>query len=93
MHCEDLDWCKRFELAGLRIGFVPDVSVLHEKGISSKSRPVGVLWNLHRGMLIFFKKFYRQKSSLGLQCLVTLGVYLSFLVRAVISVVKRLWRK
>jgi len=82
MHCEDLDWCKRFELAGWKVGFVPTASVLHAKGVSSRSRPVGVLWTLHRGMLRFFDKFYRQQYVWPLRWLVTLGVYISFAARA-----------
>ena len=86
MHCEDLDWCKRFSENGWQVGFVPEVSVLHEKGVSSQSRPVGVLWNLHQGMLRFFDKFYRQQYSLPFRVLVKLGIYISFFVRVMLSV-------
>ena len=82
MHCEDLDWCKRFELAAWHVGFVPTVSVLHAKGVSSKSRPIGVLWTLHKGMLRFFDKFYRQQYSAAFRLLVATGVYGSFVIRA-----------
>ena len=57
MHCEDLDLCKRFEAADWQVGFVPSVTVLHEKGVSSQSRRIGVLWNLHQGMLRFSINF------------------------------------
>lgn len=90
MHCEDLDWCKRFQLAKWDIGFIPQVSVIHEKGVSSQARPVGVLWNLHNGMLRFFGKFYKKQSPLYLRILVYIGVYVSFFGRACTSVVKRL---
>ena len=85
MHCEDLDWCKRFQLENWDVGFIPEVSVLHEKGVSSQSRPIGVLWNLHRGMLRFFDKFYRHQSPLYLRIIVPIGVYASFLVRSLKS--------
>ena len=102
MHCEDLDWCKRFEIAGLQVGFVPSVSVMHAKGVSSKSRPVGVLWTLHRGMLRFFDKFYRQQYSVFIRVLVKIGVFASFILRAAWSILKKMifqeskqetWRK
>ena len=82
MHCEDLDWCKRFDLAGWKVGSEPSAVVTHAKGISSKSRPVRVLWSLHKGMLRFFDKFYRRQTSWPLRWLVILGVYLSFVGRA-----------
>ena len=89
MHCEDLDLCKRFELADWQIGFVPSVAVLHEQGVSSQSRRIGVLWNLHQGMLRFFDKFYRQDHSILFRSLVKLGIYFSFIGRAAVIMVKR----
>lgn len=93
MHCEDLDWCKRFAQKGWRVGFVPEVAVLHEKGISSKTRRIGVLLNLHQGMLRFFDKFYRNQYSLPFRLLVKGGIVLSFVVRATVSLFKGLWIK
>ena len=37
MHCEDLDWCKRFWDAGFKVAFVPDTSVTHKKGANGRS--------------------------------------------------------
>ena len=82
MHCEDLDWCMRFANAGWRVGFINNASVLHAKGISSQSRPLRVLWSLHRGMSRFFDKFYRERYSILTRGLVKLGIYASFLLRA-----------
>jgi len=88
MHCEDLDWCKRFGLKGWMVGFVPEVSVVHEKGVSSKARPVGVLWNLHQGMLYFFDKFYRSEYNVFMRYIVKIGIYGSFICRAGFSMLK-----
>ena len=84
MHCEDLDWCKRFALAGWDVAFVPSAEVVHAKGVSSKARPIRVLWNLHRGMDRFFTKFYID-TPWPLRYLVKIGIYLSFIVRAIVS--------
>jgi len=89
MHCEDLDWCKRFELGGWQVGFVNEASVVHAKGVSSRSRPVRVQWSLHRGMNRFFNKFYRQSYSLPTRTLVKLGIAASFLLRCLQSVFRR----
>lgn len=86
MHCEDLDWCKRFSNAGLLVGFVPAAVITHAKGVSTRSRPIGVLWTLHTGMLRFFDKFYREQYSWPLRATVKVGIAVSFLGRALMAV-------
>jgi len=93
MHCEDLDWCKRFALEGWSVGFIPSASVIHAKGVSTQSRPIGVLWTLHKGMDRFFSKFYRKDYSWPVRASVKAGIYLSFAGRAILSVLKRCWSR
>jgi GT2 family glycosyltransferase len=83
LHCEDLDWCMRFKLAGWKILFVPDVRVTHAQGSSSRNTPVAVEYHKHRGMLRYFRKFHRSRYPLALFCLVTLAVWLRFAAKAV----------
>ena len=90
MHCEDLDWCKRFELQGWQVGFVAGASVIHAKGVSSAGRPIRVLWTLHTGMLRFFDKFYKRQYALPLRWLVKLGILLSFIGRAALVLLRNL---
>ena len=90
MHCEDLDWCKRFELQGWQVGFVASASVVHAKGVSSAGRPVRVLWTLHAGMLRFFDKFYKQQYPLLFRWLVKLGIVLSFIGRATLLLLRKI---
>lgn len=87
MHCEDLDWCKRFELSGWKVAFVPAASVVHAKGVSTKSRPIGVLYTLHTGMNRFIDKFYRTEYSWPLRLLVKIGIIISFILRAVSTLI------
>ena len=89
MHCEDLDWCKRFELAGWNVAFVPKAELIHAKGVSSKSRPIKVLFTLHKGMNRFFDKFYKQQTSWPLRLFVKAGISLSFVTRALKSLFVR----
>lgn len=91
MHCEDLDWCKRFELHDLDVGFVSSASVLHAKGVSSESRPIKVLWTLHRGMSRFFDAHYSEQYAWPLRYLVKLGIGLSFLFRSGLTILKGIW--
>jgi len=50
MHFEDLDLMARLSAAGWTIRLLPDVVVSHAGGVSSRSRPVRVMWNKHRGL-------------------------------------------
>lgn len=90
LHCEDLDWCMRFHQKGWKVLFVPDAKVTHVKGASSRSRPVFVEWHKHKGMLRFYRKFYRQQYPALLWPLVVLGVWLRFALVASYHTVRRL---
>ncbi|HEY3645679.1 MAG TPA: GSCFA domain-containing protein [Gammaproteobacteria bacterium] len=59
LHCEDLDLCMRIKQAGYSVLFVPDVTVSHAQGASSRRRPVFVLWQKHRGMWRYYSKFLK----------------------------------
>jgi hypothetical protein len=89
LHCEDLDWCMRFRQAGRQILFVPDVTVVHHKGYCSRGRPVRVLWHMHRGMIRFYRKFFRHQYPAALMWLVMAGVWLRFAALALRAAVRR----
>ncbi|WP_256324923.1 glycosyltransferase family 2 protein [Nitrosomonas sp. Nm132] len=78
LHCEDLDWCMRFRQKGWKILFVPEVQVLHYKGVCSQARPIFVAWHKHRGMVRFYQKFFRDQYPGILMWLVTVGVWVRF---------------
>jgi GT2 family glycosyltransferase len=89
LHCEDLDWCMRFKQAGYRILFVPDVVISHVKGGCSVNRPVFVEWHKHRGMIRFYRKFFRQRYPGALMWLVFAAVWTRFLVKALVLTLKQ----
>jgi GT2 family glycosyltransferase len=89
LHCEDLDWCMRFKQAGYRILFVPDVVVSHAQGGCSQGRAVFVEWHKHKGMLRFYRKFYRESYPLALMALVYLAVWLRFAAKALALTLRR----
>ena len=80
LHCEDLDLCMRLGRAGMRTVFVPDARVTHVQGVSSRRRPVFVLWHKHRGMWRYFTKFQRAASPVWLTMLVWFGIWSRFLL-------------
>jgi GT2 family glycosyltransferase len=78
LHCEDLDWFMRFQQAGWRVLFVPDAEATHVKGACSQAEPIRALWHKHRGMLRFYRKFYREKYPRPLMWAVTVAVWARF---------------
>jgi len=89
LHCEDLDWCMRFRQNGWKIMFVPDAKVMHDKGTCSRSRPIFVEWHKHKGMMRFYRKFFRHQYPGVLMWLVAVGVWLRFSTVALYYTVKR----
>ncbi|MGZ0080389.1 glycosyltransferase family 2 protein [Methylomonas sp. YC3] len=82
LHCEDLDWCMRFRQKGWKIKFVPTAKIAHVHGACGRSRPLFVEWHKHKGMLRFYRKFFRHQYPGGLMTLVALGVWFRFLLVA-----------
>lgn len=85
MHCEDLDWCKRFWDAGCKVAYVPSAGAVHAKGGSG--RGPRVVWHLHRGMIRFYRKHYRSHYPLVFTGLVYAAVYLRCVVLMALSLV------
>lgn len=78
LHCEDLDWCMRFRQKGWKIMFVPNARGTHALGVSSRSRPIFVEWHKHKGMMRFYRKFFRRQYPGVVMGLVALGIWLRF---------------
>jgi GT2 family glycosyltransferase/nucleoside-diphosphate-sugar epimerase len=78
LHCEDLDWCMRFRKKGWKILFVPSARITHELGVCGRSRPVFVEWHKHKGMVRFYRKFFRHQYPGLLMLMVNAGVLLRF---------------
>jgi len=87
MHCEDLDWCKRFWDAGWKVAYLADAGARHAKGGSG--RGPAVVWYLHRSMLRFYDKHYRRDYPLPFSWL----VYAAVFTRCALLMVPSLFRK
>lgn len=93
LHCEDVDWCMRFSRNGWKTLFVSQARVVHYKGTCSRTRPIFVEWHKHRGMIRFYRKFFRSQYPGPLMTMVTLAVWLRFgLVFASHAVRPQWWR-
>lgn len=93
LHCEDLDWCMRFRQKDWKILFVPDAHINHALGACSQSHRVFVEWHKHKGMVRFYGRFFRHQYPGPLMWLVTLGVWLRFVLVAVYLTVRRVLAK
>lgn len=78
LHCEDLDLMYRLRAQGHASLFVPAARVYHDQGLSSRSRPLWVHWQKHRGMWRFFDKFQAADYPAPLRWLVAAGIWARF---------------
>lgn len=56
LHFEDLDLMARLREAGWRIRLLPSVFVSHAGGVSSRRRPLGVMWSKHKSLWRYLNK-------------------------------------
>jgi hypothetical protein len=78
LHFEDLDWCFRFALNGWITWFVPDATVIHTKGVSSRQHPFAVEYYKHRGMNRFYQNFRNDSCPYWLRVIVVGAVWVRF---------------
>lgn len=89
LHCEDLDWFMRFREQNWKILFIPHIKVTHIKGACSDKQPMTVLWYKHKGMVRFYRKFFRQRYPWIVMLVVTSAVWLRFAMLASLTFVTR----
>ena len=58
MFNEDVDWCRRFKLAGWAVAYVPAAVVTHHIGASKGRVADRVILERHRGMIHYFRKHH-----------------------------------
>lgn len=74
MYGEDLDLCRRTQLAGSAVHYVAGTTIIHHKGESSKSAPFDSLLAFYKAMDIFFKKHFSPAYSLITTLFFRLGI-------------------
>lgn len=78
LHAEDLDLCHRVRDVGLQVAIAHAIHVIHERGSSSRHRPVFVARHKHRGMWRYFCKFDPAARQPLVRVLVWAGIWLHF---------------
>lgn len=94
LYAEDLDWCRRFWLAGWRVRYEPSATVLHVKGGSSpQRRRYRQEIAFHRGMGRFYRRFDAPENGWALNTAVYLGIGLKLILSLSITASRRLTNK
>ena len=81
LHAEDLDLCRRVRQAGALVAIANDLTVVHVRGVSSRSRPFFVEWHKHRGLWRYFRKFEAAQRSLPVQGAVFAAIWAHAIVQ------------
>ncbi len=81
MYGEDIDLSYRIIQAGFKNYYLPTTKILHFKGESTKKNDKKYIYNFNNAMLIFARKYFKQKNKLFfafIQILVNLKIYLAY---------------
>jgi GT2 family glycosyltransferase len=60
MYIEDVDLCQRVHRAGYKVVYLPQTSVIHHIGRSSRTLPSRSIVARHRSMWHYYKKYLRR---------------------------------
>lgn len=88
LHAEDLDLCRRARDAGAFLAVANDVTIVHVRGVSSRSRPWFVEWHKHRGLARYFLRFEASRRGWPLRLLVLATIWARFPLAGL-----RAWRR
>lgn len=72
MYFEDIDLCRRLQLAGWRIHFYPHVSLVHYGGRSAAKNLMRVYVEYRRSQLYFARKYYGSPGMVTIRFLLTM---------------------
>lgn len=91
MYAEDIDLCLRIKEAGYQIMYIPEVKVLHYKGVSSgikkhsqtvssanSTTKLRAFNAFYESMIMFYKKHYEKKYPFFVNWLVYMGINLKW---------------
>ncbi|WP_422658500.1 glycosyltransferase family 2 protein [Paenibacillus sp. EC2-1] len=80
MYGEDIDWCYRIKEAGWGIHYYPLTHIIHFKGGSARRRPIKIIYEFHRAMILFHRKHYRDRYNIFVNSAVYAGVGLKMIL-------------
>jgi len=89
MYSEDIDWCKRFHLAGWRVVFYPDADAIHYGAGSSSNAPLRFSIEKERANLQYWRKYHGHFSLLMYESAICLHHALRMMGWGAVCLVKR----
>lgn len=78
MYAEDTDWCYRIKQAGWVNYYYPRTTIVHYKGGSAPRRPLKIIYEFHRSMILFYRKHYRKNYNIFVSATIYVGVAVQF---------------
>lgn len=88
MFGEDIDWCWRIKQAGWQVFYYPEAIIYHSHGASSRLRPIGATFDLHKGMEVFYRKHLAKNHWPVFNWFVYLAIKLRAILFVVINLIK-----
>jgi GT2 family glycosyltransferase len=88
LHAEDLDLCRRARAVGALVAVANDVTVVHLRGVSSRTRPLFVEWHKHRGLWRYFRKFEAPRRGAATRAAVWLAIWTHWAARLPAALLK-----
>jgi len=86
MYGEDIDWSRRIVEGGYQIHYLPDTTIIHYKGESTKKASLNYVKTFYGAMSLYVEKHYTGSTGKWLSRLLKAGIS----VRATISGLRRL---
>jgi GT2 family glycosyltransferase/lipopolysaccharide/colanic/teichoic acid biosynthesis glycosyltransferase len=90
MYGEDIDLSYRIKKAGWQILYTPATKAIHYKGESTKKSEFSAITRFYSTMLIFIRKHFGGRYSLGLRALLTFGIYFRAVMAYFLQTLKNL---
>ena len=89
MYGEDIDLSYRIIQGGYKNYYFPETRIIHYKGESTKKTSINYIIMFYKAMIIFVKKHYSKEKAKPFIILINTAI----LIRALLSVIKRLFTK
>ena len=90
MYGEDIDLCYRIRQKGWEIDYVPDTSIIHYKGESTRKENLDYVVTFNKAMYLFFRKHYSFGYTLFFRIFILSGIVLKGIVSYLTTVIRKL---
>ncbi|MGN8224956.1 glycosyltransferase [Gracilimonas sp. BCB1] len=90
MYGEDIDLCYRVQSTDYRIDYVPDTSIIHYKGESTKKGDLRYIRIFNKALYQFFDKHYSSRYSLFFRVFIYLAIWLKTALSFISTNLKKL---